>query len=280
MTGEARHILSTTHEAAKEAVRLYFEPFAFLYRITWGKARRPAPLAGSPEEINMSANEGYDMPVPSVRETPVSGWGTVAKRVLDLVGALILLAVFLVPMVVLGLLVYLCGGGGPVIFRQERMSLNGQRFRIFKFRTMESRNAKRATIRDVSRGIEAWMTANDPRITAVGRFLRRTSLDELPQLFNVLLGDMSLVGPRPERPELFERFREDSPGYVLRHNAKAGMTGWAQVNGLRGGTSLRKQLQYDLFYIRNWSLLFDLRILWMALTRGLRRPRTSGPESA
>jgi lipopolysaccharide/colanic/teichoic acid biosynthesis glycosyltransferase len=140
-----------------------------------------------------------------------------------------------------------------VIFRQERMSLNGQRFKIFKFRTMKHADAERQALRDLGRGTDAWTKAGDDRVTPIGRFLRRLSLDELPQLFNVILGEMSLVGPRPERPELIERFREDWRGYMLRQNVKAGITGWAQVNGLRGNTSLRKRLQYDLFYIRTPS---------------------------
>ncbi len=210
--------------------------------------------------INMAATELDGMPVLSVRESPLSGWGGVAKRTLDLAGGVALLAIFALPMAAFAVAVRL-SGPGPVIFRQRRMSLNGQCFDIFKFRTMRHGTQT-----------EAWTTAGDPRVTPVGRLLRRTSLDELPQLFNVVLGEMSLVGPRPERPELIERFREDWRGYMLRQNVKAGITGWAQVNGLRGDTSLRKRLQYDLFYIRNWSFSFDLRILWMTLVRGLAHP--------
>jgi Undecaprenyl-phosphate glucose phosphotransferase len=222
--------------------------------------------------INMAANELDGMPVLSVRESPLSGWGRVSKRALDLVGGTLLLMLFAVPMLLVGLLLYSYGGSGPVIFRQERMSLNGQRFRIYKFRTMTHVDAERQALRDLGKGTDAWTKSNDIRVTPIGRVLRRTSLDELPQLFNVLLGEMSLVGPRPERPELIKRFREDWRGYMLRQNVKAGITGWAQVNGLRGDTSLRKRLQYDLFYIRNWSLGFDLRILWMTLFRGFAHP--------
>ena len=221
--------------------------------------------------MNMSASDLEGMPVLSVRESPLTGWGGILKRATDLTGAVVALAVFAVPMLVISVLVRL-SGPGPVIFRQERMSLNGQRFRIFKFRTMAPADAEAQAMRDAGRGTEAWTRDGDPRITRIGRLLRRTSLDELPQLFNVLLGEMSLVGPRPERPELIACFRDDWRGYMLRQNVKAGMTGWAQVNGLRGDTSLRKRLQYDLFYIRNWSMGFDLRILWMTVFRGFIHP--------
>ncbi len=221
--------------------------------------------------LNMSVNELDGMPILSVRESPLNGWGGVVKRGLDLAGATALLVVFAVPMLLIAALVRL-SGPGPVIFRQDRMSLNGERFKIFKFRTMRHVDAERQALRDAGKGTEAWTRKDDDRITPVGRLLRTTSLDELPQLLNVLLGEMSLVGPRPERPELIERFREDWRGYMLRQNVKAGMTGWAQVNGLRGDTSLRKRLQYDLFYIRNWSVWFDLRILWMTLFRGFAHP--------
>lgn len=221
--------------------------------------------------LNMSVSDLEGMPVLSVRESPLSGWGGVTKRSVDLLGGLAALAIFGLPMAIIALLVRL-SGPGPIIFRQERMSLNGQRFSIFKFRTMGHVDAEALAIQDAGRGTAAWTQDGDPRITRIGRFLRRTSLDELPQLFNVLLGEMSLVGPRPERPELIAGFRDDWRGYMLRQNVKAGMTGWAQVNGLRGDTSLRKRLQYDLFYIRNWSIGFDLRILWMTVFRGFVHP--------
>jgi exopolysaccharide biosynthesis polyprenyl glycosylphosphotransferase len=154
---------------------------------------------------------------------------------------------------------------GPVIFKQRRVSLGGKTFKIYKFRTMHE---VRDECRELTDATDAWTQRDDPRITRLGRWLRRTSLDELPQLLNVLKGQMSLVGPRPERPELILRFREDWRGYMLRQHVKAGMTGWAQVNGLRGHTSLRKRLQYDLFYVRHWSVWFDLRILWLTVFRG------------
>ena len=217
--------------------------------------------------LNMAFHELDGMPVLSVRESPLNGWGGLMKRLVDLLGALAAVVVFALPMLLITALVRL-SGPGPIIFRQERMSLNGQRFKLFKFRTMTHIDAEVQTLRDAGKGTDAWTKKNDDRITGIGQFLRRMSLDELPQLFNVILGEMSLVGPRPERPELIQRFREDWRGYMLRQNVKAGMTGWAQVNGLRGDTSLRKRLQYDLFYIRNWSIMFDLRILWMTIFRG------------
>lgn len=221
--------------------------------------------------MNMAVSELDGMPILSVRESPLNGWGSVTKRTLDLVGATAALLIFALPMFVIAILVRL-SGPGPVMFRQERMSLNGQRFKMIKFRTMRHVNAEVQALRDSGKGTEAWTKPNDDRITSIGRFLRRTSLDELPQLFNVLLGEMSLVGPRPERPELIQRFREDWRGYMLRQNVKAGMTGWAQIKGLRGDTSLRKRLQYDLFYIRNWSLMLDLRILALTIFRGFAHP--------
>ncbi|HYT87231.1 MAG TPA: exopolysaccharide biosynthesis polyprenyl glycosylphosphotransferase, partial [Gemmataceae bacterium] len=173
----------------------------------------------------------------------------------SLVG-LVLLAPLLL---VIALLVKLTSPG-PVFYRQERCGLNGRRFFMLKFRSMRA---------DAEQAGAGWTQKDDPRRTAVGAFLRRTSLDELPQLLNVLVGDMSLVGPRPERPVFIQQFSKTIPNYMARHRVKAGITGWAQVHGWRGDTSLRKRLQYDLYYITHWTPWLDLRILWMTVWRGL-----------
>ncbi|HUW57288.1 MAG TPA: undecaprenyl-phosphate glucose phosphotransferase [Planctomycetota bacterium] len=206
--------------------------------------------------LNTGVDELGGVPVIRLVDSPIQGWYSVAKRVIDVVGSVVLLTVLLVllglPMLVTVLLVKLTGHG-PVLFRQTRMGLGGKPFTILKFRTMPV-DAEEETG-------PVWASASDPRCTRFGAFLRRTSLDELPQLLNVLRGDMSLVGPRPERPHFVQEFTKTLPAYMLRHNVKAGMTGWAQINGLRGDTSPKKRLQYDLHYINNWSLGFDLFIL-------------------
>lgn len=202
--------------------------------------------------LSASVGELEGLPVVQLRDTPVQGWNAVAKRTIDVVGSLVLLALFGVPMLVLALLVKLTSPG-PVLFRQERMGLGGRPFALLKLRSMRV-DAEKETG-------PVWACQDDSRRTRVGAFMRRASLDELPQLLNVLKGDMSLVGPRPERPHFVEQFVKEVPAYMLRHHVKAGLTGWAQVNGLRGSTSLEKRLQYDLYYINNWSLGFDLFIL-------------------
>jgi exopolysaccharide biosynthesis polyprenyl glycosylphosphotransferase len=150
---------------------------------------------------------------------------------------------------------------GPVFYRQERMGLDGHPFAVYKFRSMHS-DAEETTG-------PIWSPQNDPRITPVGKLLRKFDLDELPQFWNVLKGEMSIVGPRPERPFFVEQFKHRIPQYMLRHKVKAGITGWAQVNGWRGNTSLEKRIEYDLYYIENWSVSLDLKIMWLTLVRGL-----------
>jgi exopolysaccharide biosynthesis polyprenyl glycosylphosphotransferase len=175
--------------------------------------------------------------------------------------AVLLLALTVVPVIpLIALLIKLFGGTGPVFHRQERMTLDGKTFQIFKFRTMID-EAERDTG-------PVFATSDDPRRTSIGAWLRRFNLDELPQLINVFLGDMSLVGPRPERPPFVAQFRERIPEYMRRHRVKSGITGWAQVNGWRGNTSIEKRIEHDLYYIENWSLLLDVKILVLTLFRG------------
>ncbi|HXG05679.1 MAG TPA: undecaprenyl-phosphate glucose phosphotransferase, partial [Candidatus Binatia bacterium] len=211
-----------------------------------------ATLRGGVEEF-----EG--VPLIHLRESPLHGWNRVLKRATDLVlgGVGLVLAA---PLMLAIAAAVRATSPGPVLLRQERMGLDGRAFRMLKFRTMRA-DAEAETG-------PVWATEDDPRRTRLGAWLRRFSLDELPQLVNVLRGEMSLVGPRPERPVFVEEFRRRFPGYMLRHKVKAGMTGWAQINGWRGNTSLEKRLEYDLYYIERWSLAFDLKILLLTLWRG------------
>ena len=200
-----------------------------------------------------------DLPIMSLQGSPLYGWNSIFKRTFDLtVGTLILVITFPI-MATIGLLVKL-SSQGPIFYRQVRVGMDGDPFQMLKFRTMRV-DAERETG-------PVWAKENDPRRTKIGAFIRKTSLDELPQLFNVLKGEMSLVGPRPERPHFVEDFRNKIPSYMLRHKIKAGMTGWAQINGWRGNTSLEKRIEHDLHYIQNWSIGFDLRILFMTLWKG------------
>ena len=220
-------------------------------------AKLPVSIAVIPDfkgivTLNTSVDELNGIPVIQLVDSPIQGWYAAAKRGIDLSGSVFLLVVFAIPMLLIAGLVKVTSRG-PVFFGQTRMGLGGKPFTMLKFRSMRA-GAEQETG-------PVWASRDDPRCTTLGRFLRRSSLDELPQLFNVLIGTMSLVGPRPERPHFVEEFVETVPAYMLRHNVKAGMTGWAQINGLRGDTSLKKRLQYDLYYLNNWSLGFDLYIL-------------------
>jgi Undecaprenyl-phosphate glucose phosphotransferase len=199
------------------------------------------------------------VPVISIHESPLSGWGAVAKRGMDVVGSIAAILIFSPVMLIVALLVKL-SSRGPVFYRQERMGLDGKTFAMLKFRSMPV-NSEAATG-------PVWASKGDLRPTWIGRILRKSSLDELPQFFNVLRGEMSLVGPRPERPVFVDQFRRQVPGYYLRHSVKAGCTGWAQVNGWRGNTSIERRIECDLYYIQNWSLWLDLRIIFMTVIVG------------
>jgi exopolysaccharide biosynthesis polyprenyl glycosylphosphotransferase len=200
------------------------------------------------------------LPVININDVPLQGVHAWVKRGLDLTMSAAALLVLSVPLAIIAALVR-WSSPGPVFYRQERMGLDGKAFTVYKFRSM------RVDAEDTTGPI--WADSDDPRATGIGRWLRRFDVDELPQLWNVLRGDMSLVGPRPERPFFVEQFKHRLPQYMLRHKVKAGITGWAQVNGWRGNTSLEKRLEYDLYYIENWSVTLDLKIIWLTVVRGL-----------
>jgi Undecaprenyl-phosphate glucose phosphotransferase len=211
--------------------------------------------------LNASVEDFDGTPVVLVTQSPDEGWRSAVKRAFDLLVAAVALVLLSPVMAAIAVWIKL-DSPGPVLYVQERVGLNGRRFAMYKFRTMRADSE--------SESGPTWATKDDPRCTRAGRVLRRLSLDELPQLWNVVMGRMSLVGPRPERPVFVDQFRSSVPRYMLRHHVKAGLTGWAQVNGLRGDTPLDRRIEYDLFYIRNWSLGFDLKILLLTVTRLLR----------
>jgi Undecaprenyl-phosphate glucose phosphotransferase len=199
------------------------------------------------------------VPVIDVNDIPLQGFNAIVKRVIDILISGLALIVLAIPLAIIALLVRITSKG-PALFRQERMGLDGGAFSIVKFRSMVD-DAERQSG-------PVWARENDERVTPLGKFLRRSNLDELPQLWNVLRGDMSIVGPRPERPHFVEQFKHRIPQYMLRHKVKAGMTGWAQVNGWRGNTALDKRIEYDLYYIENWSVRLDLKIIWLTIVKG------------
>lgn len=200
------------------------------------------------------------IPVIHVRRVPLNIMRNRAtKRAVDLIGATVAIILFS-PVMLLTVLVVALTEEGSVIYRQERVGLHNQVFYMYKFRSM--------IMQDEEKEKAEWSTRNDPRITPVGKLIRRTSIDELPQLFNVLKGEMSLVGPRPERPQFVQKFRDEIPRYMVKHQVRPGMTGWAQINGYRGNTCIEKRIEYDLYYIENWTMVFDMKILILTIFKG------------
>lgn len=192
------------------------------------------------------------LPVINLRESPFYGWARLIKRLIDVVFSFLAILILL-PLMLLAALLIKLTSGPPVFYKQERIGLDGRRFTLFKFRTMCIDAEKHSG--------PTWAQENDSRITKIGAILRRSGIDESPQLFNVLFGDMSLVGPRPERPVFVEQFRNHIPQYMLRHKIQAGITGWAQIHGWRGNTSLEERIKHDLYYIEHWSVWLDIKIL-------------------
>ena len=200
------------------------------------------------------------LPVINIRSVPLTNmFNKMVKRCMDIVGSVLCIVIFS-PVMLLTAVLVKATSKGPLIFRQERVGMHNKPFWMYKFRTMQ--------VQTKTEEQKGWTKRDDPRVTSVGKVLRKISLDEFPQLFNVLKGDMSLVGPRPERPQYVEKFREEIPRYMIKHQVRPGMTGWAQVNGYRGDTSIRKRIEHDLYYIENWTLGLDIKILFLTVFKG------------
>lgn len=200
------------------------------------------------------------LPVINIRHVPLSNTlNAMVKRLVDIIGSLFAIVISS-PIMLFSVVAIKLTSKGPVIFAQERIGIHNKPFKMYKFRTMY--------VQEETEEKKGWTTKNDPRVTKIGHFMRRTSIDELPQLFNILTGKMSLVGPRPERPQFVEKFKEEIPRYMVKHQVRPGLTGWAQVNGLRGDTSIEKRIEYDLYYIENWTLGLDIKILFMTVFKG------------
>ncbi len=210
--------------------------------------------------LRVGVEELDGIPIVNLRETPIQGWNSVIKRGFDILFSIFFLILSAPVMALLAFLIKL-SSPGPILYKQKRMGLDGHLFFMYKFRSMRVGAEKNSGA--------VWAKKRDSRRTKLGAFMRCTSLDELPQFVNVLKGDMSLVGPRPERPPFVQKFRENIPKYMLRHKVKSGLTGWAQINGWRGNTSIEKRIEYDLYYIQNWSVTFDLKILIMTIWKGM-----------
>ncbi len=198
--------------------------------------------------------------VVNIRRVPLTNLvNRTLKRIVDIIGALVAIILFS-PVMLIAAIGVKATSKGPLIFKQERVGLHNKSFQMYKFRSMEVQPAEEEK--------KGWTKKNDPRVTKIGKLLRKTSIDELPQFFNVLKGDMSLIGPRPERPLFVEKFKEEIPRYMIKHQVRPGITGWAQVSGYRGDTSIRKRIEFDLYYIENWSMAFDFKILFLTFFKG------------
>lgn len=200
------------------------------------------------------------LPVINIRHVPLTNTlNSMAKRIIDVIGSMFAMVLFS-PIFLISAILIKATSKGPIIFKQERVGLHNKPFQMYKFRTME--------VQEPNSEEKKWTVKNDPRVTGIGKLLRRTSIDEFPQFFNVFKGDMSLVGPRPERPFFVEKFKEEIPRYMIKHQVRPGITGWAQINGYRGNTPIRRRIDCDLYYIENWTMLLDFKILFLTIFKG------------
>ncbi len=247
------------------AITLSISEYADLERIVASCEKSGVHTKFIPDYNNMIPTRPYiedlqGLPVVNIRRVPLTDpVNAMLKRAVDIFGAAFALLVFSPIMLLTAILIKLTAPG-PLIYKQERVGLHNRSFHMFKFRSM--------VVQAPSEEKMKWTTKHDSRVTPVGRFIRKTSIDEMPQFLNVLRGDMSLVGPRPERPLFVEKFKEEIPRYMIKHQVRPGITGWAQVNGLRGDTSITKRIEHDLYYIENWTLGFDIKILFLTMFKG------------
>ena len=247
------------------AITLSIREYEKLERIVAGCEKSGVHTKFIPDYYNFIPTRPFmedlqGLPVIHIRHVPLTGLlNATIKRSVDLIGAAVALVLFSPVMLIAAVGIKLTSPG-PVIYSQERVGLHNRPFKMYKFRSME--------VQPPAREKSQWTTPGDPRVTSIGRFIRKTSIDEMPQLFNVLKGNMSLVGPRPERPFFVEKFKEEIPRYMIKHQVRPGMTGWAQVNGYRGDTSITKRIEHDLYYIENWTLGFDVKILFLTFFKG------------
>ena len=252
--------LLATNEFDEIAITLSIDEYSKLEKIVEICEKSGVHTKFIPDYNNVIPTKPYTedldgVSVIHIRHVPLSSsFNKTIKRTVDIIGALTALIVFCIPMLITAIIVKVTSPG-PLIFRQTRVGLHNRDFDMFKFRSMR--------VQEDSEEKKAWTTENDPRVTPFGRFMRKTNIDELPQIINVLKGDMSLVGPRPERPYFVEQFKEQIPRYMIKHQVRPGMTGWAQVNGYRGDTSIEKRIECDLYYVENWTLALDFKIIFL-----------------
>ena len=219
-----------------------------------------------PDYYSLIPNKPYTedingLSVINIRYVPLTNTiNKIAKRLVDILGSACGLIILSPLLLILAILVKTTSKG-PIIFKQERVGLHNKKFNMYKFRSME--------VQTEAEEKKGWTVKNDPRVTKIGAIMRKSSMDELPQLWNILIGDMSIVGPRPERPQFVEKFREEIPRYMIKHQVRPGLTGWAQVNGYRGDTSIRRRIECDLYYIENWSMFLDFKIMFLTVFKGL-----------
>jgi Undecaprenyl-phosphate glucose phosphotransferase len=247
------------------AITLSLSEYAKLEQIVYQCEKSGVHTKFIPDYNQVIPNRPYTedllgLPIINIRHVPLTNtFNIIIKRIIDIIGSIFLIVLTSPVMLIISILVKITSNG-PLIYSQERVGLHNKPFKMYKFRSMEVQPPQEERTK--------FTVPNDPRVTRIGKFIRRTSIDEFPQFFNVLFGNMSLVGPRPERPFFVEKFREEIPRYMVKHQVRPGITGWAQINGYRGNTSIRKRIEYDLYYIENWTLEFDFKILFLTIFKG------------